>query len=182
MEPGIMQVNLIEGLPFIFQVLIQMLIILVPTSIVGLGLYRGLSKFRTKEELKLEKQKYELKEIRRVSKKATEYIYGLLGDINDYVTSSMVNDEINRQYEESIAKKFHRLEGLIEFQSDRTNERLDEMWDELQSSFATDVYALLMIQKGGVLVEKVDLDKGFNRFFNISHKFVEVLNDWAFET
>ena len=103
-----MQVNLIEGLPFIFQVLIQMLIILVPTSIVGLGLYIGLSKFRTKEELKLEKQKYELKEIRRVSKKATEYIYGLLGDINDYVTSSMVNDEINRQYEESISKKFHR--------------------------------------------------------------------------
>ena len=177
-----MQVNLIEGLPFIFQVLIQMLIILVPTSIVGLGLYIGLSKFRTKVELKLEKQKYELKEIRRVSKKATEYIYGLLGDINDYVTSSMVNDEINKQYEESISKKFHRLEGLIEFQSDRTNERLDEMWGELQVSFAKDVFSALMIQKGGVLVEKGGLDKGFNRFFNISHKFVEVLNDWAIET
>jgi hypothetical protein len=175
MEPGIMQVNLIEGLPFIFQLLIQMLIILVPTSIVGLVLYIRLSKFRIKE-------KYELKEIRRVSKKATEYIYGLLGDINDYVASSMVNDEINRQYEESISKKFHRLEGLMEFQSDRTNERLNEMWGELQSSFATDVYAILMLQKGGVLVEKVDLDKGFNRFFSISHEFVEVLNDWAIET
>ena len=132
MEVAIMQINLIEGLPIIFQVLIQMLIILVPTSIVGLVLYRRLSKFRTKVELKVEKQKYELREIRRVSKKATEYIYGLLDDINGYVTSSMVNDDINRQYEESISKKFYRLEGLIEFQSDRINERLDELWDELQ--------------------------------------------------
>jgi len=177
-----MQINLIEGLPIVFQVLIQMLIILIPTSIVGLVLYRRLSKFRTIEELKVEKQKYELREIRRVSKKVTEYIYGLLNDINGYVTSSMSNDEINRQYEESISKKFYRLEGLIEFQSDRINERLDEFWDELQSSFATDVYAVLMKQKGGVLIEKVDLDNGFNRFFNISHKFVEVFNDWAFET
>ena len=177
-----MQINLIEGLPFIFQVLIQMLIILIPTSIVGLVLYRRLSKFRIVEELKVEKQKYELKEIRRVSKKATEYIYGLLGDINDYVASSMVNDETNRQYEENISKKFHQLEGLIEFQSDRTNERVNELWDELQSSFASDVYAVLMKQKNGTLVEKADLDNGFNRFFNISHKFVEVFNDWAFET
>ena len=93
----------------------------------------------------------------------------------------MVNDDINRQYEESISKKFYRLEGLMEFQSDRINERLDELWDELQSSFATDVYAVLMKQKSGVLVEKVDLDNGFNRFFNISHKFVKVFNDLAFE-
>jgi len=177
-----MQIDLIEGLPFIFQVLIQMLIILIPTSIVGLVLYRKLSKFRTIEELKVEKQKYELREIRRVSKKASEYIYGVLGDINNYVSSSMVNDEINRQYEESISKKFYRLEGLIEFQRDRTNERLNELWDELQSSFATEVYSVLMIQKGGVLVEKAKLDNGFNRFFSISHKFVEVFNDWAYET
>ena len=174
-----MQLNLIEGLPFIFQVLIQMLIVLIPTSIVGLVLYRRLSKFKTIEELKLEKQKYELRERKRISKKATEYIYGVLGDINGYVTSSMVNDEINKQYEESISKKFHRLGGLIEYQSDRMNESFDELWDELQNSFSTDVYAVFMIQKGGVLVEKADLDKGFNRFFNISHKYVEVLNEWA---
>ena len=177
-----MQANLIEGLPFIFQVLIQMLIILVPTSIVGLVLYRALSKSKIIENSRLEKQKHELKEIRRASKKATEYIYGLLGDINNYVTSGMVNDDINRQNEESILKKFHRVEGLIEFQSNRTNDMLNEIWDELVSSFATDVHAVLRIQKGGVLVEKVDLDKGFNRFFNISHKFVEVLNEWAYET
>ena len=177
-----MQINLIEGLPFILQVLIQMLIILVPTSVVGFVLYKRLSKFRAIQELKLELQRYELREIRRVSKKSTEYIYGMLGDINGYVTSSMLNDEINKQFEESILKKFHQLEGLLEYHSDRTNEMLDEIWDELQSSFASDVNAVFMIQKGGVLVEKVELDKGFNRFFNISHKFAEALNKWAFDT
>ena len=182
MDPNIIQVELIENLPSVYQILIQMLIVLIPNSIVGLGLYIGLSKLRTKEGLKLEKQKFEFKEKVRVSKEITELVNAIRGEIYDYVSSSMLDDEINDRFDESITEKCYRIEKLLQSQRGRITMLLRKAWDRWKGSFATNVSAVLMLQKEGVLVEKSDLSRRLMNYFGSSNEFLWILYRWAFKT